>query len=167
MALTLEDIDKVLSTKKYTAGHATWSSGQRETIARLKIPLMIDGEIYPQLFLQGDATVHCEVQRGGLSLVLNQKSIERMDIYPQKAHSIKLDKNIPKQFRGLILDADVHRYYHWRDNRRWPREAKDNLNFGKFIDRKIDTYRDAINYFLCMVHVEGDVPQPPFDPRLL
>jgi hypothetical protein len=166
MLLTVENIDEILAAQKKIAGTPTWIDGQKEKTSRIKIPLMINDEVYPQLFLIATAARFITPQRLNLQLVL-YKPIERMRFFPDSPHTNKISKNIPSKYRGLVMLPDHHRYYSWKDNRRWPRPDGDNLDFARPIEEKIGTCKEAINYFLDRVRVEGQFNSPPYEPRLV
>lgn len=162
--MTIEDIDAILNARKNVAGVASWVATSIGAV-KLKAPLAIDGAIKSSLFLQCTSTTQTIQQHGSLVLVWHDMPIERMNFFPQNAHANKFLKNIPNSLRGLSFPEKEHRYYAWKHNRRWPRGRGDNMDAASHIDKKIGSYREAINYFFGRINVVGTIPEPPHEPR--
>ncbi len=166
MLSTPEDIDALLAADKLLAGRPAWSKS-RETTVRISVPLQIGDAIVGGLFLNGTAPVHNVPQDGSLVLVYQGQRIERMSVFPRAPHANPLDKRLSPKLRGLTLPAFRHRYHSWARNRLWPRPAGDNLAVAEPLDEDLANFADAIQYFMQRARIDGTLPPPRHEPRLM
>lgn len=166
--ITIEAIDDLLAAAKTIAGEPGWRTDRsRPERALLVAPLAIDGIVGGGLELRAHATIHTEPQRGGATLIYEGGSIQRLNILPDHDHLNPWRPEIPLALRGRRLPAGVSRVYSWRDNRRWPRPRSDNLDVGTLLDVAFADFGEALRGFAARCHIEGYLPPPPWEPRLL
>ena len=160
------DIDRMLAHPKTMAGTAVWALDRRETVLRLAVPLAMDG-VLSGFILHARMTYHTEPQRGAVALVLEGQRIQRMSILPDHDHLNPFVKTAPPALRGLRLPANHSRLHAWRVNRAWPRAATDNLAVAEPLDPQPQSVAATLAIFLGLCAIEGDLPPPPWEPRLL
>lgn len=160
------DVDRLLAHVKTMAGTAAWALDGRETVSRLAVPLAVDGVLSGFIF-HARATRHTDPQRGACTLVLGQHAVQRLSILPDHEHYNPFLKTAPPELRGLRLPAGRSRLHPWRLNRAWPRLASDNLGVAEPLDPEPSSFAAAIAIFLGLCAIEGNLPPPPWEPRLL
>jgi hypothetical protein len=160
------DIDALLSASKTLAGSPVWMKDDRGTVSKLTIPVAEAG-VVGSLVLEASATLNSDPQHGSCVLVFEGRPIQRLSFRPDHAHVNPLNKSIPKGLRGLRLPPGASRMYPWTLNRTWPRPASDNVPVAEPIDPEPESFHSALTIFLRLCGIEGDLPPPPWEPRLL
>jgi len=159
-------IDVLLGTYKTLAGRPAWVLDERGTVAKLAVPVLQNG-VVAGLTLQAHATVQTNPQRGGCVLILEGRPIQRLSFRPDHLHVNPLVKTIPRSLRGLRLPANASRFHAWTLNREWPRRALDKVAVAEPVEPEPDSFLDALTIFLHHCGIEGALPPPPWEPRLL
>lgn len=116
------------------------------------------------LQLVGHATLTSSVQRGGLTLIYDGQPIQRINIFPDNPHANAFRQGVPSALRGARLPAGASRLYRWEWNRRWPREAGSEIGWA--MEPPAPDFDAAVSYFLTACAIIGEVPSPPYTPRL-
>lgn len=164
---TLEEIDALLDAEKSILGQVKWQEdGSRPERSVLVAPLGIGGVAQGGLELRAQATLHTSPQRGSAILLLSDGKIERMNIIPDHPHANPFEQSAD-QYRGATLPAGVSRVYPWALNRAWPRSRSDNLKIGIVAPEAGDDFLTALRWFATRCNVVGDIPPPPWRPRML
>ena len=132
----------------------------------LSVPLLAGDPAVSSEMLQlvGHATLTSLIQRGGLTLIYGGQPIQRMNIFPDHPHANGFRKDVPNALRGARLPAGQSRLYRWEWNRRWPREAASEI--GWVLEPPAPDFDAAVGYFLTACAIIGEVPSPPYTPRL-
>lgn len=164
---TLEDIDALLAVEKTLLGRVEWQrDGSRPERSVLVAPLAVGGIGQGGLVLRCHATLHTTPQRGGMILLLHDGKIERMNIAPEHVHLNPIKPSAGRH-SGVTLKAGVSRIYPWTLNRTWPRSRSDNLGFGIMASAVGDDFGTAFRWFAARCNVVGELPPPPWQPRML
>lgn len=164
---TVEDIDALLAAEKSVLGRVEWQlDSARPERSVLVVPLAIAGIGQGGLVLKGHATLHTTPQRGGAILLFQDGRIERMNIAPDHVHLNPFRPSMGKH-SGVSLRPGVSRVYPWSLNRTWPRSQSDNLPFGILAPEAGDNYETALGWFAARCNVVGNLPPPPWQPRML
>jgi len=161
-----DDIDALLAAHKSLAGLATWVKDERGTVAKLAVPIAVDG-VVGGLILQAHATLVTDPQSGGCVLIMDGRPVQRLSIRPDHAHLNPFLKTSPAAHRGVRLAAGLSRLHPWRLNRAWPRPPGDNVPFAQMIEPEPETFAAALTIFLEACRIDGVLPPPPWEPRLL
>lgn len=160
----MSDIDALLASRKQLATALRWATDERGTVTKLIGPVLLEG-VVGGLVLHAHATLHTVPQRGGLALVLETRPIQRLSFRPDHGHFNPLARSVPSALRGLSLPADRSRLHPWRLNRAWPR--LDNAPVAELLDTEPPDFAAAAIHFLHLSGIDGVLPPPPWEPRLL
>lgn len=161
-----DDIDALLAAPKTVVGRPRWELDGRGTVATLTTTLAEDGIVIGSVFLRLSATVHIALQRGSAALVCNNRPVQRMNVKPEHPHLNPLRRPVPRSLRGLRLPEGRSRIYRWAANRIWPRPTGDNLAAGEVIEPEPGDILAALTFFLEECGIIGELPPPPWEPRL-
>ncbi|HUZ13599.1 MAG TPA: hypothetical protein VMU93_12190 [Caulobacteraceae bacterium] len=160
------DIDTLLAAAKILAGAPVWVKDERGTVVKLAVPVAQSG-VVGGLILQAGATLHTEPQRGAFVLVFEGRPIQRLSFKPDHGHANPPSRTIPQEFRGRRLPPGLSRMHHWSLNRIWPRPISDNVAVATLVHPEPSSLEAAVTIFLRACCIEGDLPPPPWEPRLL
>jgi hypothetical protein len=164
MTRTAEDIDAILAADKQMAGQPRWQESDRDTVAGLRVQLVVEGIIRTDVYLAGNAVVHLSPQPVSLILVCGGRPVERLDLFPRAPHTNPPGGRVPRPLRGLILPAGQHQHHAWRLNRTFP----PNWNLPVAEPWSVlDSVAVAFQSFLAALNIVGDLPLPPHEPRLV
>lgn len=163
---TAADIDAMLTAPKTLAGVARWIEDERGSVAKLSVPVAQAGIVGGSV-LRANATLHTDPQRGGCVLIYEGRPIQRMSYRPDHAHANPFASGASLAHRGLRLDPNVSRLHPWRLNRVWPRPLSDNVAFAERLEPEPLSLEAALAIFLGFCAIIGDLPPPPWEPRLL
>jgi len=166
--LSLDDVDRLLSTEKSLGGKATWREDPANAArALLVVPLLIDGVAVGGLQLQGNALVRVPQQSVTLLLIADGDPIQRISLMPRQDHVNSLRSDLPRELRGRRLPAGNARFYPWSLNRRWPREHRPRERYdGLVLETPAPAFDEAAVFFLAECNIVGEVPPPPHRPEL-
>lgn len=163
---TPADIDALLAAAKTLAGRPEWVEDERGSVAKLAVPVALSG-IVGELVLRANATLHTVPQRGGGVLIFEGRPIQRLSFRPDHAHLNPFARTVPAPHRGRRLVPDVSRLHPWRLNRAWPRPFTDNVAVAEGVEPEPVSLQAALTIFLRLCAIKGDLPPPPWEPRLL
>lgn len=164
---TADDIDALLAAPKTIFGRPHWERDRRGTVTTLTATLAEDGIVIGGVFLRLSATVHTTPQRASAALVCDNRPVQRINVKPDHGHLNPLRRSVPRPLRGLLLLEGRSRIYRWAANRIWPRLAGDNLAAGEAIDPEPGDVLAALTFFLEECGIIGELPPPPWEPRLI
>ncbi len=167
----LTHIDWLISSSKKLAGQLplVWTAdpNQKDHKARIKTPIIIDGETIGQFFFITNAVQysgnHLEVM---FILAYRDFPIERMRFNPLAPHTNQMISGMPKKLKGLTLPAHKSRYYPWAENRGFgfpPEKHSKNLPAAELITEEIPDFVWAVIYFFRRSNIElVGIESPPF-----
>ena len=158
------DIDALLAAPKALGGAPTWVRDDTSAVVRLAAPVALSG-VVGSLILHAHATLQTTPQRGSCVLVYEGQVVQRLSILPDHAHFNPFNTSTPTVLRGFILPAGASRSYPWPLNRAWPRATGDNVSVAEPL--LVETVAEGLTIFLALCGIEGDLPPPPWEPRLL
>ncbi len=165
---TAEEIDEFLEAAKTIFGRPHWAPDPHRDRVTLTAALVSkDNTVIGNVSLRLAATLHTRPQRGSIALVCGQHSIQRMNIMPSHGHRNVFRKSAPRSLRGLSLPGERTRIYRWRANRVWPRPPGDNLSVAELVDPEPENFSAAVTLFLQECGISGELPPPPWEPRLI
>lgn len=156
-------IDTLMSAQKALVGNVHWV--EEENVAKLAAAIAVDGIVEGGLLLHASATLRTTPQRGDAVLVYEQRPIARIAHMPKHIHANPARHPIPSELRFARLAADSTRIFKWEDNRWWPREGDDPLA-GRRLEPQLPNLKGAIDRFLELCNIAGDVPEAPWRPEL-
>ena len=164
--MSVADIDSMLAVAKTLAGVPTWVEDERGTVARIVVPVATGGVVAGLTFRAG-AVLHARVQTGSCVLVCDGRPVQRLSFRPDHAHVNPFGKGVPKRLRGLRLPPGVSRLHAWSVNRDWPRSPADNVAVAEPLNPEPASFEDALEFFLRLCNIDGEIPLPPWEPPLL
>lgn len=163
---TVGDIDAMMAESKALDGDPAWVRDDRGSVAHLAIRV-VGSRSFETLTFKATAIVHEPVQSGSCVLVLNGRPVSRLSFRPSHAHINPLSSHVAQELRGLRLPAGQSRFYAWSDNRAWPRPKSDNVGVARTLDPDMGSLALALAIFLNICNIDGQIPSPPWEPRLL
>lgn len=160
------DIDALLAAAKTLSGYPGWARDPTSPVARLIVPVAVGG-VVGGLALHATAMIETNPQRGSAALVYEGRPVQRMSVRPDHAHKNSFVAHAPESHRGIRLPPDQSRVHPWRINRNWPRATDDNVTIAELIPGDVGSVAEGLTIFLALCGIEGDLPPPPWEPRLL
>lgn len=160
---TLEEIDRAIASPKTLVGRPVWKNNpSRPERSELAIPLQTREESGPILELRGHATLTALKQRGGLTIIVDGEPVQRVNIFPDTPHSNPFRNEVPVALRGLRHPAGQTRLYLWEHGRYQPARAE----VASLAVPHPPDFDAAVRHFLATSLIIGDIPSPPYTPRL-
>lgn len=160
------DIDALLVARKTLSGAPNWVRDDTSAVVKLAAPVAVSG-VLGGLVLRASATLETTPQRGSCALIYEDRPIQRLSILPDHAHHNPFRPSAPSGLRGLTLPADASRLHAWAHNRSWPRLGGDNVAMAEPLPVEVASMAEGLTIFLALCGIEGDLPPPPWEPRLL
>jgi hypothetical protein len=160
------DIDALLAAPKTLSGSPHWAHDPTSRVVRLAAPVAVNG-VVGSLVLQATATLETDPQRGSAVLIYEGRPVQRISIRPDHPHANPFAAHTPATHRGVRLPPERSRIHPWRINRMWPRPRSDNVSIGELIEGDVGSIAEGLTIFLAACGIEGTLPTPPWEPRLL
>lgn len=163
---SVANIDDLLAAAKALAGTPTWRPDGTSAITKLVAPVSVNG-VVGGLAIHASATTETSPQRGSCVLVYEGRPIQRLSFMPDHAHHNPFVVSAPAPARGITLPAGRSRFHSWALNRAWPRPPGDNVSIAELLAVEPGSISEALTIFLAACGIDGDLPPPPWEPRLL
>ena len=163
---TEADIDAMLAARKTLAGRPVWREDERGTVAHMVVPIAKE-EVIGGLTFRASALLFESAESGSCVIVLDDRPIQRLSFRPTHAHVNPFGAAVSVGLRGLRCPAGVSRIHHWAENRRWPRPLSDNVAVASPLHVEFDSFALTLALFLHICNIDGELPPPPWEPRLL